>query len=159
MTNPTAGPNNAQGLGSQYGAGLNVNRCNCPTIQREDQFQFVNNWTRIIGNHAVKVGADLRYARNLRVPSDNDRTGINNFGTGPTSNGTSGGLGFATFVLGDVTAFNRFASTSTNAKEFQKRDFFYAQDTWRATQKLTVNAGLRYEFYFPETVKDRKSVV
>jgi hypothetical protein len=152
VTNPTAGPNNAQASGSQYGAGLNVNRCNCPTIQREDQFQFVNNWTKMIGNHAVKVGGDLRYARNLRVPSDNDRTGINNFGTGPTSNGTSGGLGFATFVLGDVTAFNRFASTSTNAKEFQKRDFFYAQDTWRATQKLTVNAGLRYELYFPESV-------
>jgi len=152
VTNPTASPNNAQGAGSQYGAGLNVDRCNCPTIQREDQFQLVNNWTKMIGNHAVKVGADLRYARNLRVPSDNDRTGINNFGTGPTSNGTSGGLGFATFVLGDVTSFNRYASTSTNAKEFQKRDFFYGQDTWRATQKLTVNAGLRYEFYFPETV-------
>ncbi len=152
VTNPTAGPNNAQASGSQYGAGLNVNRCNCPTIQREDQFQLVNNWTKLIGNHAVKVGADLRYARNLRVPSDNDRTGINNFSTGPTSNGTSGGLGFATFVLGDVTAFNRYASTSTNAKEFQKRDFFYGQDTWRATQKLTVNAGLRYELYFPETV-------
>ena len=77
VTNPTAGPNNAQASGSQYGAGLNVNRCNCPTIQREDQFQLVNNWTKLIGNHAVKVGADLRYARNLRVPSDNDRTGIN----------------------------------------------------------------------------------
>jgi hypothetical protein len=152
VTSPTAGPNNSQGAGAQYGAGLNVDRCNCPLTEREDQFQLVNNWTKIIGNHAVKVGADLRYARNLRVPSDNDRTGINNFGTGPTSNGTSGGLGFATFVLGDVTAYNRYASTSTNAKEFQKRDFFYAQDTWRATPKLTVNAGLRYEFYFPETV-------
>ncbi len=152
VTNPTAGPNNSQGAGAQYGAGLNVDRCNCPLIEREDQFQLVNNWTKIIGNHAVKVGADLRYARNLRVPSDNDRTGVNNFGTGPTSNGTSGGLGFATFVLGDVTAYNRYASTSTNAKEFQKRDFFYVQDTWRATPKLTVNAGVRYEFYFPETV-------
>jgi Carboxypeptidase regulatory-like domain/TonB dependent receptor len=152
VTNPTAGPNNSQGAGAQYGAGLNIDRCNCPLTEREDQFQFVNNWTKMIGNHAVKVGADLRYARNLRVPSDNDRTGLNNFGTGPTSNGTSGGLGFATLVLGDVTAYNRYASTSTNAKEFQKRDFFYAQDTWRATQKLTVNAGLRYEFYFPESV-------
>jgi hypothetical protein len=152
VTSPTAGPNNSQGAGAQYGAGLNVDRCNCPLTEREDQFQFVNNWTKMIGNHAVKVGADLRYARNLRVPSDNDRTGVNNFGTGPTSNGTSGGLGFATFVLGDVTAYNRYASTSTNAKEFQKRDFFYVQDTWRATQKLTVNAGLRYEFYFPESV-------
>ena len=152
ITSPTKSPDNAQGLGAQYGAGLNIDRCNCPLIEREDQFQLVNNWTKMIGNHAVKFGADLRYARNLRVPSDNDRTGLNVFGTGPTSNGTSGGLGFATLVLGDVTAYNRYASTSTNAKEFQKRDFFYAQDTWRATQKLTVNAGLRYEFYFPETV-------
>jgi hypothetical protein len=152
VTSPTAGPNNAQGAGAQYGAGLNVDRCNCPLTEREDQFQIVNNWTKEIRNHSVKAGVDLRYARNLRVPSDNDRTGVNNFGTGPTSNGSTGGLGFATFVLGDVTSYNRYASTSDNAKEFQKRDFFYGQDTWRATPKLTINAGIRYELYFPESV-------
>jgi hypothetical protein len=68
---------------------LNTNRCNCPLIEREDQYQLVNNWTKILGSHAIKVGADLRYARNLRVPSDNNRTGILYFGTGPTSNLTS----------------------------------------------------------------------
>ncbi len=52
VTNPTAAPNNAQGAGAQYGAGLNVDRCNCPLTEREDQFQFVNNWTKIIRNHA-----------------------------------------------------------------------------------------------------------
>ena len=147
------GGNNGQGNGAQYGAGLNIDHCNCPLKEKEDQFQVVSNWTRVIGNHSVKFGADLRYARNLRVPSDNDRTGVNNFGTGPTSNSTGGtGLGFATFVLGDVTSYNRYVSVSTNAKEFQKRDFFYVQDTWRASQKLTINAGLRYEIYFPESV-------
>ena len=155
VTNPTSGPNNGTAQGSQYGAGLNVDRCNCPLTEREDQFQIVNNWTKTIGTHAIKFGVDLRYARNLRVPSDNDRTGINNFGPGPTSNGTSGGLGFATFVLGDVTAFNRYASTSTNAKEFQKRDFFFVQDTWRTTPKLTLNLGVRYELYFPEDVNGK----
>ncbi len=151
-------PNNGTAVGPQYGDGLNVNRCNCPLTEREDQFQVVNNWTKILGNHSVKFGADLRYARNLRVPSDNDRTGILQFGTGPSSSGNSGdstGLGFATLVLGKVTNFNRYVSTSTNAKEFQKRDFFYVQDTWRATQKLTVNYGLRYEFYFPESVNGK----
>jgi len=149
-------PNNSQGTGPQYGGGLNVTRCNCPLTEREDQFQVVNNWTKTLGNHNVKFGADLRYARNLRVPSDNDRTGNNNFGTGPTSDGTAGtGLGFATFVLGDVTAYNRYVSTSTNAKEFQKRDFFYVQDTWRASPKLTVNYGLRYELYFPEVINTK----
>ena len=86
---------------------------------------MVNNWTKTIGNHAVKFGVDLRYARNLRVPSDADRTGVNNFANGPTSNGTVGGLGFATFILGDVTSFNRYTSaeaSETNAKEFQIRD-------------------------------------
>ena len=150
------GPNNSAGTGPQYGGGLNVTRCNCPLKEKEDQFQVVNNWTKTIGNHAVKFGADLRYARNLRVPSDNDRTGNNNFGTGPTSDGQGdGGIGFATFVLGEVTGYNRYVSTSTNAKEFQKRDFFYAQDTWRATSKLTVNYGLRDEIYFPEVINTK----
>ncbi|MGB8259608.1 MAG: TonB-dependent receptor [Terracidiphilus sp.] len=151
----------------QYGAGLGINRCNCPLTEREDQYQVVNNWTRIIGNHSVKVGADLRYGRNLRVPSDTDRAGLLQFSGGPTSdpniNGeigkgdyTSGGLGFATFALQDVTHFGRFVGNAQyheqNAKEFQKRTFFYAQDTWRATKNLTLNLGVRWEIYFPETV-------
>jgi hypothetical protein len=145
-------PNNPTSGGAQYGSDLNITRCNCPLIEREDQFQLVNNWTWIKGNHTIKMGMDLRYARNLRVPSDTDRTGILSFGNGPTSNGTSGGTGFASFVLGDVTNFGRYYSTSTNAKEFQKRDFFYGQDTWRVTPKLTASLGVRYEFYFPESV-------
>jgi hypothetical protein len=155
VTTASGGPNNGQGQGAQYGAGLNVDHCNCPLTEKEDQFQIANNWTKTIGNHSVKFGVDLRYARNLRVPSDNDRTGINNFGNGPTSNGTVGGLGFATFVLGDVTSFNRYASLSTNAKEFQQRFFYYGQDTWRITPKLTVNAGLRLEEYSPERVNGK----
>jgi hypothetical protein len=87
------------------------------------------------------------------VPSDFDRTGVLQFNSGPTSDtGNNDGLGFATFVTGKVTNFSRFVSTSTNAKEFQKRDFFYLQDTWRTTQKLTLNLGLRYELYFPESL-------
>ncbi len=151
----SGGPNNATSGGAAYGSDLNITRCNCPLTEREDQFQLVNNWTKILGNHSIKLGMDLRYARNLRVPSDTDRAGILSFGTGPTSNPTlaaPGGLGFATFVLGQDTAFGRYVSVSTNAKEFQKRDFFYGQDTWRVTPKLTANLGLRYEFYFPESV-------
>jgi hypothetical protein len=153
-TSPTD-TSTVQNSGPQFGSGLNQNHCNCPLIEKEDQYQLANNWTKTIRNHAVKFGVDLRYARNLRVPSDNDRTGVDNFANGPTSNGATGGLGFATFILGDVFAFNRYASTSTNAKEFQPRDYFYVQDTWRFSPKLTLNLGVRYEYYAPERVNGK----
>ncbi|MGA7857828.1 MAG: TonB-dependent receptor [Terracidiphilus sp.] len=154
VTNVPGGGGGTQG-NIVYGDGLNINRCNCPLTEREDQFQIVNNWTRVAGNHTIKVGADLRYGRNLRVPSDNDRAGLLYFNTQTTENPaleTPGGLGYAAFMMGDVTSFNRYVSTSTNAKEFQKRTFFYAQDTWRATKSLTLNLGIRWELYFPESV-------
>jgi hypothetical protein len=135
-----------------FGDGLNVGRCNCPLTEKEDQYQVVNNWTRIQGNHTIKFGADIRYAKNLRVPSDSNRTGILNFNSAGTAQAGQGGLDVASFLLGDVTSFNRFVSTSLDAAERQKRWFFYGQDTWRVTNKFTFNYGLRWEIYFPETV-------
>ena len=87
---PTNLPGGSGGTqGTAYGDGLNVNRCNCPLTQKEDQFQIVNNWTKIFGAHSIKLGVDLRYARNLRIPSDTDRAGQLNFAGGPTCWGSA----------------------------------------------------------------------
>jgi|CZKJ01.1.fsa_nt_gi hypothetical protein len=142
---------------SSFGDGLGVARCNCPLTEREDQFQFVNNWTKTKGNHILKFGADIRYARNLRIPSDNNRTGEYNFNPAATSNAGAGGLDLATFLLGDTTSLARYVNNPAltnvnNAAERQKRWFFYGQDTFRATSKLTLSYGLRWEIYFPESV-------
>ena len=120
---------------TNFGDGLNVGRCNCPLTERENEYQGVNNWTKIHGNHTIKFGADIRYATNLRVPSDSNRTGQLTFSAQDTSLAGSGGLGLATFLLGDVTNFSRFYSTSLNASEKQWRTFFYGQDSWRITSE------------------------
>ncbi len=143
------------GVGTNFGDGLGVARCNCPLIESEQQFQWVANITKMKGNHQFKFGADFRYAQNLRVPSDSNRTGVYAFSHLATSNDGVGGLDWATFMLGDVTNLGRYVSTSTNAAERQHRMFYYAQDTWRATTKLTVNYGLRWEVYFPEYVNGK----
>jgi hypothetical protein len=148
---------------TDFGDGLDPSRCNCPLIENEHQYQFVNNWTKIFGNHSMKFGADLRFAHNLRFPSDANRTGELSFSHKATSlydpgNGTTikpsntGGLDLASFLLGQVTHFGRFASVSQNATESQKRFFLYVQDQFRMTSKLTVTYGIRWEDYLPESV-------
>ena len=145
---------------SSFGDGLGIARCNCPLTESEQQFQFVNNWTKMIGNHQIKFGGDIRYAMNLRIPSDNNRTGEYNFSPEGTADAGNGGLDLATFLLGNVTSFARYINnpalpSASNAAERQKRWFFYGQDTFRVTPKLTVNYGLRWEIYFPETVNSK----
>ena len=139
-----------------YGTTANQN------LQDSDQYQLVNNWTYARGNHNFKLGADVRYALNhiVSVQNNNLRSGLYNFHASTTAGGTSAtnttpGLGWASFVLGDLYSFNRSQTFSTSAAERQKRAFFYAQDQWRITPKLTFNYGVRDELYFPETVNGK----
>jgi hypothetical protein len=139
--------------GVNFGTALDIARCNCPLIEDEKQYQVVTNLTKVAGNHTIKFGVDVRRAFNLRVPSDSHRSGqlfINNTRTGGV--GGAGGLGLATFLLGDVSSFNRYVSTTTTAAERQWRHYYYGQDTWRITPKLTLAYGLRADIINPQTL-------
>jgi hypothetical protein len=135
--------------GDQFFFGHN---CNCPLLETEQQFQWVSNWAKTVGNHTFKWGADFRYAQNLRVASNDSRTGTLWFFNSGTQGPTGGGTGLATLLLGGVSLFSRFASTVDDAGERQRRWFFYGQDTFRVTRKLVLNYGLRWEIYFPQSV-------
>jgi hypothetical protein len=125
--------------------------------QNASQFQFVNNWSHTVGNHNIKFGGDVRYGLNHIVGLDNNnvRSGNFHFAALRTGSTASPGLGFATFLLGDTTSFQRTQTQNTNAQERQKRIFSYVQDQWRLTSKLTVSYGIRWEIYFPETVNGK----
>jgi hypothetical protein len=95
---------------------------------------------------------DIRHAYNLRVPSDSHRSGQLGFATTQTSGPNGGGSGVGSFLLGQVANFARMVSNVTDAAELQNRFFAYVQDTWRVTPKLTLNYGLRWEWYRPQYV-------
>jgi Carboxypeptidase regulatory-like domain/TonB dependent receptor len=90
------------------------------------------NWTR--GKHAFKFGVLL-----------------NRFNQGSqATNSYNGQLQYNQFsdFLQDIPAVVEFAPTWANENRFfiYNTYGFYGQDDWRATQRLTVNLGLRYEF-------------
>ncbi len=126
--------------------------CNCPLDQREFVYDYVNNWTKQYGNHMFKFGGTIEHAGNRRLPSDNHRAGVYNFDPSVTSLAPGiGGLGLASFLLGAPDHFQRFGQISTTQEDRQNRMFYFAQDTWRVTRKLTLNYGLRWDTWFPDT--------
>jgi hypothetical protein len=117
-------------------------RCNCPLNEREFIYDYVSNWTRLQGNHTIRFGGTYEHAGNLRLPSDDHRAGLYDFDPSVTSLAPSaGGLGLASFLLGAPDHFRRFGQVSTNQEDRQNRMFFFAQDTWRITPKLTLSYG------------------
>lgn len=134
---------------------LGNQNCNCPLLQSEQVFQLTNNWTKTIGNHAIKFGADLRYAKNVRNASDNNRSGQFTFDKSTTADPTglvSTGNDLASFLVGYAAQFQRFDVYINDQYSYQKRLAFYGQDTWRITPKLTMNYGVRWDIIYPETV-------
>ncbi len=98
------------------------------------------NQTWIRGSHQIKFGFNWRYSRN--IDDQNNRTGGQFvFGNRAT------GVGTAELLLGHVS------SADINDADILDRrtDYFgiFVQDDWRATSKLTLNIGLRYEVDTP----------
>ncbi len=153
---PTTGyQSNGSSWFLRYGYSSEVNNCNCPLREREQQFQWVNNWTKMAGRHALRWGGDIRYIRNFRLDSANSRSGNLEFGVGAANDPTESTL--YEFVTGQLDFFDRTYSNPANpvafnAAERQKRAFFYGEDTWQVNSRLTVNYGLRWELYFPQYV-------
>jgi hypothetical protein len=127
-----------------------------PWIRAETNIDGVNHWTKIIRNHTVKFGVDIR-----RVHDDllQDQTfsprGAITFAENNTSEpGASTNVAneIASFLLDVPSQVGRDINTFFPAYR-QWWFFAFAGDKWQVTPKLTVDMGLRWEFYPPATPK------
>lgn len=130
-----------------------------PWIRFETNWNFVNNWTKIMGNHTIKFGVDVRYNRDgLYQTQVYSTRGQYRFRTGQTGRNGDSNQGFANayaaFLLDLPNDFGRDL-LSAFPEYVQYPVFSYIQDKWQISNKLTLDIGLRHELYPPATPKQR----
>lgn len=103
--------------------------------------QFNDNLTWSHGAHNTKFGFDFRWVDLFRGAANTPRGNI-------TFNGDIANNGFAAFLLGYPSSTGTPEGLPLTYAR-QKRFAGYATDDWKATRKLTLNLGLRYEYNTP----------
>jgi hypothetical protein len=130
-----------------------------PWIRFETNWNFVNNWTKILGNHTVKFGVDYRFNRDgLFQTQVYSLRGQYRFRTGQTARNGDSNQGFANayaaFLLDLPNDFGRDL-LSAFPEYIQFPLFTYIQDKWQLSPRLTLDLGVRHELYPPATPKQR----
>jgi len=113
-------------------------------------WQVYDNFSFAVGRHTLKVGAEFLWTEYNRSESANN-LGTYQFTAGYTSRtaGNDGtGNSLASFLLGMPQQGNRVVGPNTIAGR-QPTFSIYVQDDWRATDRLTLNLGVRYELQPP----------
>ncbi|PYV71731.1 MAG: TonB-dependent receptor [Acidobacteria bacterium] len=131
-----------------------------PSVERQNSFVFTDNLTWIHGRHSWKYGTELRFEQ-FTIFQPAESRGDMSFGTEFTDNpaapttgsGSFTGGAFATFLLGipdggDISSLHNI--------DYRRQIYSgYAEDDWKATDRLTLNLGLRYEVF--STIKEHNN--
>jgi len=119
-------------------------------ISRESQnvYQILDNVTKIWGNHSVKFGASFQAIRfyYIYAPADLGQYHWNGQYTGLVGVANTGSA--VADMLVDQENYAT-VSVSPNVNDAQWYDAGYVQDDWRITRKLTLNLGVRYDYFQP----------
>ena len=105
-------------------------------VQAENIYQVSDAFSRILGKHGLKFGGEI-HADQINTHPDVIFNGSFAF------NGSETGVDFADFLLGVASSY-----TQGQARNFYNRNLYlaaFAQDSWKATNRFTVNYGVRWD--------------
>jgi len=105
-----------------------------PRHRVDTNWQYFTNFSYTVGKHNWKTGFEFR------------RTAVNGFLDG-SFRGKLAFNTFSDFLAGDVTGGGSQASGDTHRLTHQNNYGFYLQDGYRLTHKVTINYGLRWDYY------------
>jgi hypothetical protein len=129
-----------------------------PIYRRSNTFHYQDNVTFSTGAHTLKFGGAV-YRRQITEYQTNRGNGRYNFsGAFTDSRGAvpgASGNAMASFILGYATLIEQDYTLAWTGQRLIETGFYVADD-WRVSKKLTLNLGLRHDYFSPVTeVADR----
>jgi len=145
-------------LNISNGPAANIGAANSVT-QKNTRFGGTVSWIR--GNHNVRFGAETQRDAVLQF-NDAGQTSMTFDGrSSSTTGGKITGSGVYGYALADAV-MGRAASFTLNGilnyNLHNWSDFFFIQDSWKVTKRLTLTPGLRYELYSPASEATNRAV-
>ncbi len=110
-------------------------------------YQYIDTISYSLKNHLLQFGGEYSYERRYGREYFQLAT---QYAFSGTLSGPSGD-GYADFYQGAANSV--FQNTPLFSEQYKYTPFLYFQDDWRATAKLTLNLGVRWEPYI--TTRDR----
>src|SRR5690348_7100956 len=131
------------GLGSLSGS----NGVGSELYWHQAQYTLSGALTKIAGRHQVKFGAQVRRVSWISSPDNNNVSlNFNQFATASSfATGATGGSSIASALLGVPASTGMTPFLGGGSRAYLTAYGFFVQDTFQATQKLTVTAGLRWD--------------
>src|SRR4030095_6945192 len=114
---------------------------------------FADTLSSVRGNHYIKAGADVRI---IRMATDQ----IGGITYNYQKNGNFlNNIPQQIQYFGDLSEPSPFHNGATGLKHTAQEYYVgFAQDEWRASSKVTLNFGLRYDYYTVMEERDNRSV-
>lgn len=133
--------------GGRIANGPNYGTNNAPFFNYNRTFDIVDNFSKIVGKHALKTGAYFQHSWKDQTVFTNANGNINFIDT--TSNPLDTGFGFANAAIGVFQSFNQASAYPTGQYRYTNLEF-YVQDTWKVQPRLTLDYGLRFYYIQPQ---------
>ena len=126
-----------------------------PAVERQHSYVLTDNLSWVRGRHAAKFGGELRFEQ-FTILEPAATRGSMDFGGNFLINDNladpgTGGEAFASFLQG-ISDGGSITSVTPNIDYRRQIYAIYALDDFKATSRLTLNLGLRYELF--STIKE-----
>jgi hypothetical protein len=124
-----------------------------PWFQSNTTINFNDNLTWVKQNHTFKFGSFFQRASKDQIAwgNSNGQFSFSNCATSadPASCPNDSGMAYASALLGDFSNFAQSSSRPIGHFRYNQLEF-YAQDTWKATSRFTLDYGMRFVWIPPQ---------